>query len=531
MKRLPIGKQHLELFAKQNLLYVDKTPLIYKLVEEANYYFLSRPRRFGKSLLVDTLRNIFLGNQHLFEGLWIYDKIEWKEYPVIHLDFSALSYRNQDLDKVIGQKLKQVAESYQLTIKGNGSKELLIALIEQLSETAPVVLLIDEYDSPITDYIDNLEQANINREILREFYGGLKFLGNKLRLVFITGIAKFARVSLFSVLNNLTDLSMNIEYANICGITPDELTFYFKDYIQKTAEQSGLSETELLSRVREMYNGYSWDGENFVYNPFSLLNFFHEGRFRSYWFKTGTPTFLINILRAKRAINQLVESIEVHDSFFDRFNIQHGLAIEPLLFQTGYLTAKSVRYEATDIYYTLDFPNKEVKQAFLHNLLEAYTFKEVTTINVATIKLRKALENQDIEGIHAQLNVLFADLSYHFNPFEKKDKDQERAEEEFKAWEGYFHAIIYLVLQYIGVHIRCEVSKQRGRLDAIIEVSKCLYIVEFKLEDAVAALQQIKKQGYAESYINIEKPIILMGIAFDQQKRIVKPIQWEFLQK
>ena len=530
MKGLPIGKQHLGQLIEQNLIYIDKTPLIYRMVEEGRSYFLSRPRRFGKSLLVDTLKNIFLGNRNLFEGLWIYDKIEWQEHPVIHLDFSAIDYEGLGLTKAIMDELDSIARSYELTLHKESAKGKLKELITQLADRNTVALLIDEYDKPITDYITDLDKANANREILRDFYGVLKSLGDKLRILFITGITKFSRVSLFSVLNHITDITLRKEYSTICGVTQEELIQYFDDYLQQAQKKLNLPQQQLIHQINQMYDGYSWDGQHFVFNPFSLLNFLDEVEFKSYWFKTGTPRFLIELLREQQVSASNLEKLEVEDTFFDTFNIEEGIAIEPLLFQTGYWTVKKMEYDNFIPVYTLDYPNQEVKRAFLHNLMEIYTFKPETTINTVMLKLRQALRERNIEAIQQQLNILFADISYHLFPPQKNKKMTPEAEQErrqFLAWEGYFQTIIYIVFQYMGIYMHCELTKHRGRLDAVIEVNDYVYITEFKLEDAKAALQQIKDKDYHLSYQNSPKEILLMGIAFDRANRQVKPIEWE----
>jgi len=375
MKRLPLGKQHFELFFREDLLYVDKTPIIYKLIDGVGYYFLSRPRRFGKSLLVDILKNIFLGKQELFKGLWIHDKIDWKVHPVIHLDFSVLEYESLGLAKALMKELDVIGKKYQVTLTNTSSKGKLKELIDKLSTTAPVAILIDEYDKPITDYITDLAKANENRETLSEFYSALKALGDKIQLLFITGIAKFSCGSLFSVLNHLTDISFNEEFASICGITHKELVDNFEPYLERAEKKLNLPREEVLKQIKQMYNGYSWDGENFVYNPFSLLNFLNEQRFRSYWFKTGTPSFLIELLRHNKIETKQVESLQVEDICLASLNIEKGITIEPLLFQTGYWTIKKIEYDNYFPVYTLTYPNLEVRRAFLYNLLEIHDEK------------------------------------------------------------------------------------------------------------------------------------------------------------
>lgn len=533
MKSLPIGEQHLSSIVERNLVYVDKTKDIYRLITTGRKYFLSRPRRFGKSLIVDTLKQIFLGNKDLFKELWIHDKWEWKEYPVIHLDFSFLAHKSKGLEAAIIDELQKIADNYEVQIRNKNCTDAFRDLIEALEARGKVVVLIDEYDKPITDYITNLEKANENRETLREFYGILKPLGNKLCLIFITGIAKFSKVSLFTVLNNLDDLTLQEGFATLTGITQEELKSYFAEHLEKIAKKTHQSVEEILEKMRKMYDGYSWDGKSFVYNPFSVLKFLKEGIFDNYWFETGTPTFLVDILRNQRIEGNELINQEVDTSFFHKFDIRYGIDVYPLLFQTGYSTVKKVRIDGTRRYYTLNYPNDEVERSFVQSLIEVYTFKTPTTVNRATIELEKALKKKDIDTFEEQLNVLLADISYRLFPFEKKNKDKthERLKQEFMAWEGYFQTVVYLILQYIGVNIQCEITKHKGRLDAVIEVENYVYIMEYKLEDAATALKQIKDQKYAHSYRNTPKEVVLMGVAFDRAKKEVKPIEWEVWDK
>lgn len=276
-----------------------------------------------------------------------------------------------------------------------------------------------------------------------------------------------------------------------------------------------------------MYNGYSWDGKSFVYNPFSLIQFFDTGIMESYWFETGTPDFLIKMLRKTKLTDSSIKKSIVSSGFFNSLDIRQGIDPYPLLFQTGYTTIKEVELKKFRVDYTLDYPNIEVEQAFLQNLIEAVTFKTATIVNQALIALEKALYSRDIKGIETQLNILFADMSYLFYPLEKKEPNEDRLEQEFKAWEGWFHTVIHLVLQFLGVQIQCEVTKHEGRIDAIVEVTDYLYIMEFKLEDADKGMQQIKDKQYAQSYYNTPKEVLLMSIAFNQKKREVKEIAWE----
>ena len=526
MKRLPIGEQHFRKIIDGDLLYVDKTEAIYRLITTGSYYFLSRPRRFGKSLLVSTLKELFQGNRELFKGLWIEDKIEWVEHPVIHLDFSLTAFRQLGLEEALILELDNIAQNYQLELTKTTAKTKFKELIELLSKKNNIVVLIDEYDKPIIHYLTNFDKADENREILKDFFGVLKGVSDKLHFLFITGITKFSKVSLFSDLNNLFDITLNKQFTTLVGITTDELQYYFTPYLQKLADEMGKSLATVLKNLKRIYNGYSWDGKHFVYNPFSLLLFCEEGRFRNFWFATGTPTFLVEVLRKQRVSLEKLDRMRVRDLFFQKFDL-HNLDIYALLFQTGYSTIKKITLRHFTETFYLGFPNNEVRQAFIHNLIEAYTFKPNSTVSDAIHYIEDALYDKDMPTLKRQLNILFADISYHLFPPTKKQKDELRERQEFKAWEGYFHTVMYLVLQFLGFHIDIEVSKHRGRLDAIVTTDDYLYIMEFKLDDAQAALAQIKEQGYAESYKNTDKQLILVGIAFDQAKRVVKNLEVE----
>jgi Predicted AAA-ATPase len=297
MKYLSLGRQEFSNLINENLIYVDKTEYIFRLITEGRAYFLSRPRRFGKSLLVNTLKEIFLGNQHYFKDLWIENKIEWKKYPVIQLDMASLDYREQTLLVALQKKLHRIADSYQIPLEITTPKEMFENLITQLFEQTQqqVVILIDEYDKPIIDYLHNIPQAEENREALKNLYSTLKPTDKYLKFVFITGVSKFAKVSIFSDLNHLTDITLDKDYAKMLGYTQNELEFYFADKLKSAATSLELTEKELLEKVKYWYNGYSWDAKSTVYNPFSVQNFLLQEKFSNFWFSTGTPTFDKNI--------------------------------------------------------------------------------------------------------------------------------------------------------------------------------------------------------------------------------------------
>jgi Predicted AAA-ATPase len=367
MKNLPIGIQSLSQLRDMNCVYVDKTQLIHKLVTTGSYYFLSRPRRFGKSLLISTLKALFLGHKALFEGLWIEDKWDWsKTNPVIHISFDAVDYQGLGLEKAIQRELTRCAKDYSLNLEETTLKSQFQELIEALSaKYGKVVLLIDEYDKPLIDYLedDKLEQAKANRLVLRDFYSVLKSIGDHIQLLFITGISKFSKVSLFSHLNNLRDITIGKHYAALTGYTQEELEFYFDEYIESCQESLEMSREELLEQMKIWYDGYTWDGVTEVYNPCVMHNFLDDQVFNSYWFVLGTPNFLIHQLRKHDLFN--VENIIVDSNIFDKDNIEH-LGLVSLLFQTGYLTVKELYSTTGDM--VLNFPNKDVKESYGHHV-------------------------------------------------------------------------------------------------------------------------------------------------------------------
>ena len=340
MKKLPIGLQDFARLREEDYLYVDKTELLYQLATGGVYYFLSRPRRFGKSLLVSTLAELFQGNQALFEGLWIHDRWDWsKTYPVLDFRFNKSSYKISGLETFLYEELADRAKTYGIILEKSSYPAQLEELIIGLSrQHGQVVVLIDEYDKPILDYLHDVEQAKAHREVLKNFYSVLKPLDPHLRFVLLTGVSKFSRVSIFSELNNLLDLTIYSDYATLLGYTQEELEHYFAERIDQLAPQFG-GRADLLNQIKQWYNGYSWDAKHFVYNPFSILNFFAKKSFENFWFETGTPTFLIKLLNRERQYD--LEDVQARPLVFSSFELER---IQPLalLFQTGYVTIKAV---------------------------------------------------------------------------------------------------------------------------------------------------------------------------------------------
>jgi len=530
MKKLPIGRQHFAGIIQEGLLYVDKTQEISNMIAEGNLYFLSRPRRFGKSLLIATLEEIFKGNQALFKGLYIKEKTDyaWDAYPVLTFNFANFGHKVETLEIALQGQLQRYAKHYHINLLKPSLSEQVEELLTKISEQhGPIVLLIDEYDKPIIDFITDKKKANKNRTVLRDFFSSLKGVEREghLRFLFITGVSKFSKVSLFSDLNNLTDLTVHALGSQIVGITQQELLAYFEAHIEATAKTIQVPANKLLEGIKLWYNGYSWDGITTLYNPFSLLSFFLAKSFHNFWFATGTPTFLVETLRNQQVPVHELEQIEVSTSFFDKFSIEN-LDMNSLLFQTGYLTIQSTRQRGWQNLYKLGYPNEEVRQAFTHNLLEAFTYKVASTVSSSLIKIETALETGNLSLFIEQLKILFADISYHLHPKSKKQPTKKEQAQAFTAWEGYFQTIIYLICTFLNLQVQTEITKHQGRLDLLVETDDFLYLMEFKLDaPADDAIEQIKSRKYITSYKNTPKKILLVGIGFSKEERNVE--NWE----
>jgi hypothetical protein len=417
LQNLPIGIQSFEKLRKREGIYVDKTQYIrHMLSSTGTVYFLSRPRRFGKSLLISTLEAVFQGRKELFEGLYIYDKWDWNEkFPVIHLDFGAISHRTpEQLVRSLSDFINKTVSRNKIVIESSELADKFAELIEQLHESTgqQVVVLVDEYDKPITDNLSNPKVMNANREMLHDFYQVLKAADDHLRFIFLTGVSKFSGLSVFSALNNLHDITLSQEYATLCGYTQEELEKYFAEHIDTVAQHLNKSRQELLDNIKNWYDGYSWDGKTSVYNPFSTLLLFAEKSFDSYWFRTGTPTFLIELLKSRNQITPILEPVEVGGKIFDGYD-PATLNEVSLLFQTGYLTVKDIN--DTDInnkIYTLDIPNLEVRKSFMEDLLSAYTACRSDQVQLLITQMQQQIYNSDTEGLEKNLRMLLANIPY-----------------------------------------------------------------------------------------------------------------------
>ncbi len=477
-------------------------------MQAGEYLFLSRPRRFGKSLLVSTLSEIFSGNQALFQGLYIYDKIEWQEYPVIIIDFNHISYSNHEVFKSsLSYFLDKVANKYDIVLSAPFIREKFAELIEKISEKTQqkVVILVDEYDKPIVNYVDDIQRATENREILRDFFGVLKSSDAFLRLVFLTGVSKFARVSIFSDLNNIRDITLSKQFSTLCGYTQAELEKSFDKHIQSLCFEMGMKKPKLLNQIKLWYNGYSWNGKDTVYNPFSILNLFVEQQFDNYWFVSGTPTFLMQLIKKKELDVTILENQKVSKSLFDSFQIEN-LNIFVLLFQTGYLTISDIDTKEIPYLYTLNYPNLEVKHAFMNYLFESFTNQGFETIQPAAKSLRQYLQMDKLDDFMNVIRSLFAKIPYTLHIEE----------------EAYYHSLFYMILVLMGVEIDLEVLTDKGRIDGVLALENKIYLIEFKYGKAGSnmekltkkALKQIKDKNYGERFLNESRQLIYLGVGF-----------------
>ncbi len=502
MQPLPIGIQDYRKLREGNHVYVDKTQHIFRMIEQGGYHFLSRPRRFGKSLLVSTLAELFSGSRELFKGLWIEAHWRWEEpYPIVRLAFNDATYQKIGLEAFLTQELQQQAQLHGIRLTKTGSQSLLKELIELLAaKKGPVVLLVDEYDKPIIDYLDDVPQAEAHRNMMKHLYSVLKPLDAHLRFVLLTGVSKFSRVSIFSELNNLIDLTTHHKFADLLGYTQQELEHTFEKYIEGVAPAHGGREA-LLTKIATWYNGYSWNGQVRVYNPFSILLFFSEGQFKNFWFVTGTASFLVKLLDRHRIYD--LEAMELDEAVTNNFELSN-LSPYTLLFQTGYITIKSI-----DEYglYTMGYPNREVRESLLKYLLAQVVHSQAEIAPKYATNMVKALHKHQPEAFVAALNQLFSSIPYSIFIANK---------------EAYYHTVTFLAIALMGGFITVEGTQALGRPDCILHLPDAVYVVEFKLDkNAQAAIDQIKAKQYATPYQATGKRVCLFGINFSSDQKAI----------
>ena len=504
----PVGIQSFEKIRQGGYVYIDKTSLIYKLANEGCYYFLSRPRRFGKSLLVSTLEAYFHGRKELFESLAI-SKLEknWEEYPVLHFDFSGKSYAQSDsLSDILNIHLKQMEAKYGVEVISDACDSRLKGIIETAYRKTgkKVVVLVDEYDKPI---IDNLTRPGLRdsfRETLEGFYGVLKAKDDYIRFGFLTGVTKIGKMSVFSGLNNIQDISMRAEYTGICGVSESELKSYFSESVSKLAAANSLTVAECYEKLATMYDGYHFrqDCEG-VYNPYSLLCAFNYNEFGYYWFETGTPSFLVQYLKDGKYNLDDISKNTVSINMLTGANYAEP-AVLTLMYQSGYLTIKG--YDERFKKYYLDYPNEEVKSGFLDSLSQMFAPALIIDGAFSASCFVSDIESGDVSGFMNRLTAFLSDNNYEIQG----------------DLELYFQNTISLVFKMMGLYVKTEYQTSNGRIDVVIQTSQFIYIIELKRDQSPdIALQQIEAKGYDKPFLAAGQKIIKLGINFSSETRTV----------
>lgn len=509
-RKLPIGIQTFEEIRTGGYLYVDKTSFVYQMANEGKPYFLSRPRRFGKSLLLSTFESYFEGRKDLFEGLAI-EKLEtkWEQYPVLHLDLNAEKY---DSPKRLTDLLNNILVGWE---KQYGREETEISLSSRFagiirraceSTGRQVVVLVDEYDKPLLQSLLDESLLEEYRQTLKAFYGVLKSADRYLRFVFLTGVTKFAQVSVFSDLNQLNDISMDYAYQMICGITREELVSTFTPEITRLSEFQNRSFEEICQGLEKQYDGYHFSEDTTIglFNPFSVLNALQKMKFGYYWFQTGTPTYLVNLLKSSDYdLRLLVEGVEVTSSAFSEYRAEANNPL-PMIYQSGYLTIKT--YDQEVRLYTLEFPNDEVRFGFLNFLVPYYTKVSDDETGFHIAKFMRELRAGEIDAFMKRLKVFFAGI-----PYDLSDNT-----------ERHYQAIFYIVFTLMGQFIQTEVRSAQGRADAVVWTNDHIYVFEFKLNDtAESALRQIEEKGYLIPYTLDSRTLVKVGVEFSKETRNV----------
>lgn len=501
----PVGVQNFEKIRKEGYVYVDKTALIHRLVKSGTYYFLSRPRRFGKSLLISTLEAYFSGKKHLFEGLAIEDlETEWNEYPVLHFDLNAKKFDAvEDLYELVGRQLERYELQYETVAVDQSLDGRFYNLVMSIADRTHkrVVILVDEYDKPLLQTIGNSELQNTYREILKAFYGVMKSCDGQIHFGFLTGVTKFGKVSVFSDLNNLDDISMDPAYYDICGISEDELNEYFDAEIGILAEENDITKEQAYDRLRNEYDGYHFcENVSGVYNPFSVLSTLRKNRFGNYWFETGTPTYLVELL--KKSDFQL-DKIDGYKTGKDVLNgIDPGSPVA-MIYQSGYVTIKD--YDSEFDLVTVGFPNKEVERGFLLFLLPFYTNLKKEDSNFFVSRAVQALKNGDAEVFMSYMKSLLAGYPYDL----------------IKDTENHYQNVVYLTLKLMSVYlVDAEFRTSDGRIDLLVRTDKYIYVMEFKYNgSAQEAMDQIESKEYPLPFAMDSRTIIKVGVNFSGETR------------
>ena len=508
LKLYPVGIQTFERIRKENKLYIDKTEYIYRMTHSGGcYFFLGRPRRFGKSLLVSTFESYFSGKKELFEGLAI-EKLEqeWMEYPVLHFDMSGGKHMEKEqLEDYLSNRLEAEERKWGITHTKRGANDRLTELITTAYEISgkQVVVLIDEYDAPMLDVAHDKETLDVLRNLMRNFFSPLKMCEPMLRFVFLTGITKFSQVSIFSELNNIKNISLDDEYAGVCGITKEELLTQMSEDIDVLAEAQGMTREETIAKLKENYDGYHFSPASpDVFNPYSLLNCFDDKNFGAYWFSSGTPTYLINMLRKFKVLPAKIGRSLARSSAFDA-PTENLKTITPLLYQSGYITIKG--YDKMSQLFTLDLPNKEIKVGLFESLLPYYLegmYAEEGDVAIAQMSV--LIRQGDMDGSLRLLQEFLGTVPYCNNT----------------NYEGHYQQVLFIIFTLLTHFVvDVEVHTPNGRVDVVMETEDTLYLIELKLnKSAQAAMQQINLKQYDQRFARCGKPIVKVGVNFDAKK-------------
>ena len=516
LKRLPVGIQTFSEIKNLDMLYVDKTEYIWNMINLSKYIFLSRPRRFGKSLLVSTLQAYFEGTKELFKGLAM-ERLEkeWVEYPVLRFSMASGKHMEKDqLERYLGNRLAEYEGQYGIVHPATDNNDRLTALIQAAYRQTgrQVVILIDEYDAPLLDVVHEEKTLPILRNVMRNFYSPLKDCDPYLRFVFLTGITKFSQLSIFSELNNLKNISMHPDYAAVCGITKEEMLTQMSDYINDFASYNEITREEAVSQLRRQYDGYhfTWPSPD-IFNPYSLLNAFQDHELTNYWFSSGTPTYLIEMMRRFDTLPSDINRMEAMSSEFDA-PTEGMQSIIPLLYQSGYVTIKGYDREAE--LYTLDIPNKEVRIGLMRSLLPLYAPKVSGRGMTMAAKMSLALRNDDIDGALELLQAYLQTVPYCNNANS----------------EGHYQQMLYIIFSFLGHFngLDVEVHTPTGRVDMVMRTQNTLYLFELKLnKNAQTAMNQIDLKDYDSKFSLTGLPVVKVGINFDSERRTISDWQIE----
>ncbi|MDZ7758847.1 MAG: ATP-binding protein [Desulfovermiculus sp.] len=507
-KKLPIGIQTFEKLIKNNYYYVDKTPFVRDLAQCGEYYFLSRPRRFGKSLFLSTLKAAYQGKRELFHGLYLAENWDWDTlHPVVHISFGSGVVRNtQELQTTFDEILYDHSRQYDIEYAKKSLKGRFSELVQRLYEQygRGVVILVDEFDKPILDNIEDTNTAVAVREELKNYYSVIKDSDPYIEFVFITGVSKFSKVSLFSGLNNLEDITLYKKYSALCGYTQQELEMVFADRLHDVD----------LKEVKQWYNGYNWLGEE-VYNPFDILLFLKSKEFSNYWFETGTPSFLIKLLTNGQYSIPEIENLTAGEEIVGSFDVEY-ITAETLLFQTGYLTIADFEQIGSFRRYTLTYPNMEVKSSLTNSILSTLAQDRLAKTRNQS-KLIDALLANDLDALKDIFQAFFASIPHDWY-----------RRNQLAGYEGYYASIVYCYFAALGLDVHPEEPTNKGRIDLVIRFEGRVYIIEFKvveLTDTGKALEQIKAKGYADKFTGQE--VYLIGVEFSSEERNVVGFEWE----